>query len=377
MSGARTAEVVVIGGGIAGASAAFEIGREARVLVLEAESQPGFHATGRSAALFTETYGNAIVRALTRASRSFYEAPPAGFPEALLTPRGTLHVATAEQAHELAALEADPDVSAATQRLDAREALALVPILKPEAATEALFEPGAMDVDTNALHQACLRGARARAAEIVTDARVTGLEHRHGLWRIETTAGEVETPMVVNAAGAWADQVAALAGLTPVGLAPLRRTAITIAAPQDLDVRAWPMVIAADESVYFKPDAGRLLVSPADETPSNPCDAQPEEEDVALAAWRYEEMTGQAVRRIESRWAGLRTFAPDRTPVAGADPDAEGFFWLAGQGGYGFQTAPALARLTAALVLGEALPADLAAIPGLTEAVRPERFAKR
>jgi D-arginine dehydrogenase len=203
---------------------------------------------------------------------------------------------------------------------------------------------------------------------------VTALERRYGLWRLETTAGPAEAPMVIDAAGAWADDVAGLAGLSPVGLAPLRRTAITIAAPDGFDPRPWPMVIAADESVYFKPDAGRILVSPADETPSDPCDAQAEEEDVALAAWRFEEMTGRAVRRIESRWAGLRTFAPDRTPVVGPDPEAEGFFWLAGQGGYGFQTAPALARLTAALVLGEVLPADLAGIEGLAAAVNPGRF---
>jgi D-arginine dehydrogenase len=370
----RTADVIVIGGGIAGASAAYELGRSARVLLLEAESQPGFHATGRSAALFTETYGNAVVRALTRASRAFYEEPPAEFPADLLTPRGTLHVATDAERAELAALLADPDVRAATKTVSTDEALRLVPILKPDSAVEALFEPGAMDVDTAALHQACLRGARARAAEIVTDARVTALERRYGLWRLETTAGPAEAPMVIDAAGAWADEVARLAGLPPAGLAPLRRTAITIAAPDGLDPRPWPMVIAADESVYFKPDAGRILVSPADETPSEACDVQPEEEDVAMAAWRFEEMTGRPVRRIESRWAGLRTFAPDRTPVVGPDPDGAGFFWLAGQGGYGFQTAPALARLTAALALGEALPLDLAAISGLTGAVQPGRF---
>lgn len=355
----KTADVIVIGGGIAGAGAAFELSARARVLVLEAEAQAGYHASGRSAALFTETYGNAAVRALTRASRAFYETPPDGFPRPLLTPRGTLFAATEAMLGDLEALRADPDIAAATEPLGPDEARALVPLLKPEACAAGLYEPGARDVDTAGLHQGFVRAARTRGAEFVTDAQVTALSRSEGRWAVRWAGGAAEAPVVVNAAGAWADEVAALAGIAPVGLAPLRRTAITIAAPDGLDVRAWPMVIAADESVYFKPDAGRILVSPADETPSEPCDAAPDEEDVALAAWRFEEATGVPVRRIESRWAGLRTFAPDRSPVVGEDPEAPGFVWLAGQGGYGFQTAPALSRLVAALALGEAPPADL------------------
>jgi D-arginine dehydrogenase len=248
-------------------------------------------------------------------------------------------------------LAADEDVAVAARPLDAAEAHARVPILRE--VVSALFEPLAADIDTSALHQAYLREAKLQGAQMVLDARAESISRRGGRWCVQTSAGTIEADVLVNAAGAWAEGIAELAGLPPIGLAPLRRTAIVVDPPAKMDTRAWPMVITADESLYFKPDAGRLLISPADETPSAPCDAQPELEDVAVAAFRFAALTGFEVRRIHSRWAGLRTFSRDRNPVIGFDPLAEGFFWLAAQGGYGFQTAPALAAIAARLIRGE------------------------
>jgi D-arginine dehydrogenase len=241
-----------------------------------------------------------------------------------------------------------------------------VPILRPEASTAALYEAGAMDIDVDALHQGFLRRLRRQGGHLVADAPVTALTRAAGGWTAATPRGDFGAPIVVNAAGAWADRVAALAGLAPLGLQPKRRTAALIDGP-DLDFAGWPLVIDAGETVYFKPDAGRLLISPADETDTEPGDAQPDDLDVAIAADRIERLTTLVVRRIAHRWAGLRTFAADRTPVCGFDPRTEGFFWLAGQGGYGIQTSPALAALAARLVLreaGELAELEIALAPG-------------
>ena len=352
----ETADILVIGAGMAGASAAYELAAGRRVVVLEQEAAPGFHSTGRSAALFSETYGNATVRALSRASRPFLATPPDGFCEtALLSPRGALFVAgEAERGHLEAQAAEDPD---AFDWLSAAEVLARVPVLRPEAAVAGLYEAGAMDIDVAALHQGFLRGLRQRGGDVVTDAGVAGLKRAAGLWTARTRTGDFAAPIVVNAAGAWADSVAALAGVGPLGLAPKRRTVALIDAPPDVDVSTWPLTIEAGESWYFKPDAGRLLISPADETDTEPCDAQPDDLDVAIAVDRIERATTLQVRRVSHRWAGLRTFAPDRTPVCGFDPRAEGFFWLAGQGGYGIQTAAALAQ-RAARIVGGSLTGD-------------------
>jgi D-arginine dehydrogenase len=360
---ARTdADVLVIGGGIAGASAACELAADARVIVLEQEAAPGMHATGRSAALFSETYGNAAVRALSRASRAFLTAPPEGFCETpLLRPRGALFVAGEAERPRLAAQAAE--APGAFEALSGEAARERVPILRPEASAAALYEAGAMDIDVDALHQGFLRGLRRRGGRVVADAGVTGLRREAGAWIAATPAGDFAAPVVVNAAGAWADQVAALAGLDGLGLQPKRRTAALVDGPE-LDFAGWPLVIDAGERWYFKPDAGRLLISPGVETVSQPIDAQPEDLDVAIAADRIERATTLRIGRIRHRWAGLRTFAPDRTPVCGFDPRADGFFWLAGQGGYGIQTAPALAALTARLVRGEADPMAAALAPG-------------
>ncbi|HEX6980174.1 MAG TPA: FAD-binding oxidoreductase [Alphaproteobacteria bacterium] len=369
------ADVIVIGGGIAGASAAYILSATRRVVVLERESQPGYHATGRSAALFTETYGNETVRALTKASRAFLAAPAPGFAEApLLTPRGSLVVARADQRAPFeTALEAARRLVPSVERIGAEAARARVPALRADYVADAFLEPAAMDIDVHALHHGFLRGLRARGGRLVTDTEVLGMTRIGRDWRVETRAGAYTAAIVVNAAGAWADAIARLAGIAPIGLVPKRRTAITFDAPT-ADFRDWPMVIDVDERFYFKPDAGRLLASPADETPVEPCDAQPEELDIAVLVDRLEQATTLRVARIAAKWAGLRSFVADKTPVAGFEPTADGFFWLAGQGGYGIQTSPAMAHIAACLIDGKGLPADVADLGVTATALSPARF---
>jgi D-arginine dehydrogenase len=270
---------------------------------------------------------------------------------ALLRPRGVIHVAGEAEADLLAALASEESKSGAVVPMAAAEILRRVPILRPAAVAVGLFEAGAMDIDVDALHQGYLRGLKRRGGTLVVEAGVMGLERQSGVWTARTAAGDFVAPVVVDAAGAWADQLAVLAGARPVGLAPKRRTAAIVEGPPG-DIADWPMVVDARETIYFKPDAGRLLISPADETDSAPMDAYPEELDVAIAVDRLEALTTLEVHRVLHKWAGLRTFAPDRSPVCGYDPEVEGFFWLAGQGGYGIQTAPAMARLASALVRG-------------------------
>ncbi len=372
------ADFLIIGAGIAGAGAAYALAPQGRVILLEREAQPGYHTTGRSAALFSETYGNAPIRALTVASRDFLMQPPAGFCDGpILTPRGVLQVGLAGQADKLDAVYQEMRrLVPSVRRLDAAAVLAQVPVLRPEmVAGGAMAEPDAMDIDVNALHRGLLRGAAAAGAEIVCDAEVIALVREAGGWRVGLGNGaEYRTAVVINAAGAWADHVAALAGLAPLGVAPLRRTALTADMPAGLDFAGWPMVIDAGEEIYFKPEAGRMLISPADETPSEACDAQPDEIDIAIAIDRFEALTSLTVRRIGAKWAGLRSFAPDHTIIAGFDPAATGFFWLAGQGGYGIQTSAAMSRVAGSLATGHALPADIQDL-GVTEAdLSPRRF---
>jgi len=371
----RHADVIVIGAGIAGASVAYELAASGRVLLLERESQPGYHTTGRSAALFTETYGNALMRALTRASKTFLGQPPAGFAStALLAPRGTLLVARAEQLPALRC--AHDECSVLVDNLtwcSGDEVCARVPCFAPGQVAAGLLEPDAMDIDVHALQHGFLRGLRARDGVLVCNAEVRALARYGGNWRAQTAAGEFEAPLLVNAAGAWADEIGRLAGASPVGLVPKRRTAITFSPPAGVSIERWPAVIDIDEDWYFKPDAGRILASPADETPSPPCDAQPDEYDVAMLVDRLTRFTTLKVPRIHARWAGLRSFVTDKTIVAGFDERAPGFFWLAGQGGYGIQTAPAVARAAAALLNGVALPADLADLGVDAAALSPAR----
>jgi len=368
-------DFIVIGGGMAGAAAAAHLSRRGRVALLERETQAGYHSTGRSAALFSTIYGNATVRALTRASQAFLFESPAWFtPTPLVRPRSTLFFATPGQLAMLAAFRDDADIAADTRLLDVAEAGALVPVFKPGFLGGAMLEPGSADIDVDALHQGYLRQAKAAGAIVVLEAEVTRLERRGGRWEVDTRDARYDAPVVVNAAGAWADEVARLAGARPVGLRPLRRTAMLVDAPHGLACAGWPAAIAIDESFYFKPDAGRLLLSPADEEPSPPCDAQPEDLEVAIAVDRFENATGARVAKVWHRWAGLRVFSADRTPVVGFDPQVEGFFWLAGQGGYGIQSAEALGRLSAALACGDAVPADLLAAGVVAEHLARSRF---
>ncbi len=367
-------EVLIIGAGIAGTSLAALLAATHRVVLIEAENRPGYHATGRSAALFSEIYGNSLIRSLTRASRDFLGAPPPGFAAApLLRRRGSLFIAASAQFDALRAFGALADVAPATRLLDAAAARALCPALRSDYLAAAVLEAESADIDVHALHQGYLRWFRARGGRLLAASPVTEIRHAAGRWHLRAGGVPLEAPIVVNAAGAWADAVAAQAGLEPLGLTPLRRTAARIDAPANTAVDCWPMVIDIGEQFYFKPDAGRLLISPADETPTVAADAQPEEWDLALAVDRVQTATTLTIERLRHRWAGLRTFTADRSPVVGFAPQAPGFFWLAGQGGYGIQTAPALASAAAALLRGEALPEDLERLGVGAAALAPQR----
>lgn len=358
----QDADVLIIGAGMAGASAAYFLAQQKRVILLERESQPGYHSTGRSAALYSETYGNATVRAITTASKAFYQNPPPGFSDyPLVSPRGSLIVGTADDEADLRQVLRNmqalvPTIEWWTQA----DILQMVPVLRPEAAVFGVYEPEAADMDVHAIHQGFLRGARAAGAKLVCDAGVTQITVEAGQWCVTTAAGQFCAPVLVNAAGAWCDELATMAGVKPVGLVPKRRTAFMCDAPAGCDISRWPMVIDVQESYYFKPDAGALLVSPANEDEVSPQDVQPEELDVAIAVDRMENATQLQIRQVRRKWAGLRSFVADKTPVVGFAPDAPGFFWLAGQGGYGIQTAPAMGELAAALVQGLPVPAAIA-----------------
>lgn len=343
------ADVAVIGAGMAGVSVAFELSADHDVILLEQENQPAYHTTGRSAAMFLESYGGTDVRALTVASRALFDEVGT-----LLRPRPLLRVARAEQFEPLEQMAAEQP---ALVPLDPAQAAAACPTLRPSWCAGALLEPDALEIDVLGLHQHYLGGARRRGARVMLNAPVLSGRHEHGRWLLETGAGPVAATTVVNAAGAWADLVAAGLGVPPLGLLPLRRTA-AVARADGVDP-GWPIVGDIGETFYFRPEGAGVLVSPADETPSEPCDARPDDLDVALAVERVNEATVLGLRSVVTAWAGLRTFAPDRNPVTGADPAAENLWWLAGQGGYGIQIAPALARLAAAAIRGEAVPPAL------------------
>ena len=370
-------DFLIIGSGIAGASAAAMLAPRARVALFERESAHGYHTTGRSAALWSALYGNDPIRALTVASRTFYDSPPEGFAEwPLLKDRGCLYFAAADQLPRLDEIAAGASaLGIATRRIEASETRALCPVLRPERLAGALHEPDAMDIDVAALHQGFLRLCRAQGGEVRTDAEIVALARGKGGWRARLADGAtVRAGVVINAAGAWADMVAERAGVAAVGLMPLRRTAFLLDEPEGAGARDWPAMIEADEAFYFKPESGRILVSPCDEDPSPPCDAWPEDLTIAECVERLQAWANIPVRRILRSWAGLRSFVADRTPVIGFEPGAEGFFWLAGQGGYGMQTAPAAGRVAAALALGHEIPADVQALGLRASQISPARF---
>lgn len=343
-------DVLIVGGGIAGVSLAGRLAGRARTVLLEREDVLAMHTTGRSAAIYSETYGNERVRTLTRESRAFFETPPAGFADGpLVSPRPTLFVARAADVARLEdILRENPGAARAVTQ---EEAYARMPVLRKGVFAAFAEEPGSTDIDVHRLFDGFRRMALHGGVEILANREVLSLRGGPAGWTVATGAETLTARIVVNAAGAWAGKVGLMAGLGDRGLQPLRRTAVTIEPPQGLDVSDWMLVNDVNETFYFKPDAGLILASPLDETPSEPCDVQPEEIDVAMIAQRIEEATTLSVRRIRRRWAGLRTFTPSRTPIFEFDERAEGFFWLAGQGGYGIQTAPAISARAADAIM--------------------------
>lgn len=371
-----TFDFIVIGAGIAGASVAAELQRDASVLATEMEPRPGYHTTGRSAAVFAEAYGPPPIRALTRASYDFFMNPPDGFAQGpLLAERGALFIATESQLPVLEDLYRELSQEQPVELLDAALVRALNPLVRDGYAAGGLFDPRSMDIDVNALHQGYLKAFRAAGGTLATNARVGSLSRADGRWTVDAGGERYVAPVVINAAGAWAEELGRMAGAIATGLTPKRRTALIVAAPAGFDCARWPLTIDVEEQFYLKPDAGRLLVSPANEDPELPCDVQPDEMDIALCIDRIETAFDIAVRSIEHKWAGLRCFVSDKAPACGFDPQAEGFFWLAGQGGYGIQSAPALSRAAAALAVSRPVPADILA-QGLDLAtISPRRLA--
>ncbi len=358
---AETADIIIIGGGIAGISAGARLAPHARVLVLEAEEALGHHASGRSAALYEPRYGAPAVVELTIASGDHFRSIPG-----LLSPRGLLLLG---RGHERDAFESDLKSMHFTS-MSVDEARALVPILNPDVVTMAGFATHAEDIDTDLLLQGFARTIRSAGGRIVTKARVDSITRTATGWRLTWPGGEAEAPLLVNAAGAWVDVVARMAGVQPLGFQPNRRSMARIPAPGGLDVSGWPMIFGPGETWYAKPDAGALIVSPAEEHPMEPHDAWADDMVLAEGLARYEEFVTEPVTRVISNWAGLRTFAPDRVLVIGRDARDPAFFWQAGQGGYGFQTSGGASQLAADLILGR--PPELRA--ELVAALDPVRF---
>jgi D-arginine dehydrogenase len=349
-------DIAILGGGIAGLSLAYFLEGRRSVVVLEREDALGYHSTGRSAAEFVLRYNSVEVCRLAAIARDFLEAPPTGFADVpLLRQRGGITIANAEKAGRLTAQFEAERRDAPLTLLSPDDALQHLPILDPSYVAAAYYDPEFWDIEVESLLQGYLKGARRAGTEIRTGAAVDRIRDDGRDWMIETRGGTVAARVIVDAAGGWADATAALAGIKPAGIVPHRRTAVLVETP-GFDISAMPEVNELDEDFYFKPDAGRLLVSPADETPCEPADVQPEEIDVAWAIHHVELATTLKVRRIPKSWAGMRSFAADRLPVIGADPSNSRFFWLAGQGGYGILSSPALGNLAAAMLCGDPVP---------------------
>jgi D-arginine dehydrogenase len=372
----NTTEFLVVGGGIAGASVGYELAEHGRVILVEAEAQCGYHTTGRSAALLTEVWETPLIRRITAAGRDFLEDPPWRFSDVpLVAPRPILLIGRADQGPSVdASAAAARAVVSSVRLIDGSEARELCPVLLPDYVDRAVLEPHGRAIDVDALLQGFLRGIRRRRGLVLNSQPVTGIRQDGSGWLVTTSSEVIAADFVINAAGAWADRVASLAGIEPLGLEPMRRTAFTFAPPDGIDVRSWPAVIDIDEQFYFKPEGVQLLGSPAEQTPMEPQDVRHEELDVARAIERIQAATSLEIRSVRRAWAGLRTFAPDRNPVVGADPDAAGFIWLVGQGGFGIMTSPGLARIATSLIIDGELPGAFAEA-GVDEAVlRPDRF---
>jgi D-arginine dehydrogenase len=368
-------DIVVMGAGMAGASIAAHLAEHASVRLLEMEPTPGYHSTGRSAAVFCASYGNATVRALTRASREFFYSPDADFTAAdLVKPRAILFVARTSQSQAFSRFLASGTAADGIEEKTAQEACALHPLLRSDELLGGAYIMNAADIEVHELHQGYLRLLASRRGILTTRAQVVRLDRSAGSWSVTTAADTFRAPVIVNAAGAWADEIGRLAGAIDIGLQPRRRTACLLKPPAEYHVHEWPMLADAEEQFYLKPDAGMLLLSPADETLCDPGDVQPDEMDIALAVDRIERATTLNVTRITHKWAGIRSFVADRSPVVGYDPGLPGFFWHAALGGYGIQTAPALSRAAAALVMRRGIEDDLVSF-GVTEAaLSPSRL---
>ena len=362
-------DIIVIGAGIAGATAAAHLSPHRSVALIEAEDTAGYHTTGRSAALWVQNYGPRDVRELSRLSRAFFENPPSGFTAVpLMRRRPVLLLATEQQ---LPALDAAIAEGSGLRRVTEAESRKMVPALRPGYAAAGAVEDDAFDMDVAAIHQGFMRQLRQNGGTLALRHRAGVIQRKSGQWHVETTTHDtLHAPIVVNAAGAWGDQIAHLANASPLGLTPKRRTA-AIVDPAPHDVEHWPMICDVLEKWYARPEARtRLMVSPADEIPDTPHDVRPEEIDVALGIDRMQQALDIQVRRVEHSWAGLRTFTPDGSLAFGWDLKTEGFFWSVGQGGYGIQTSPAAGQLVADLVLGR----DSGGAASVVALVDPRRF---
>ncbi|NNE21555.1 MAG: FAD-binding oxidoreductase [Rhizobiales bacterium] len=368
----QSSDVIVIGAGIAGASVAAELAADLSVTVLEMEDRPGFHSTGRSAATWIPGYGPDPVRALTRASGDFLKNPHDDFcATAITSPRGEMLLGLPGQ-------DADVDNyrKVGMHDISLEDAVKRVPLLRTDAIEAVLYDGTCLDVDVDALHQAFLRRLKQRGGHVHCDSPATAISRRAGNWHVTAKGGTFEAPVLVNASGAWGDQVAELAGAQRVGLQPKRRSVAVIPPPPGADIDNWPVTASAGETFYFKPQSGMLLVSPADITPVDPHDAWADDMAIAEAIDQLMQYMDIEVTRVDHTWGGLRTFAPDGNPVVGFDPVLEGFFWLTGQGGYGIQTSPALSRTAAALIAGHDMPADIAEHGVTAEPLSPARFVR-
>ncbi len=370
--GPETADFIIIGGGIAGASAAYELCRKGRVIILEKESHPAYHTTGRSAAIFQKGYSNGdpVIHALVMASEDFLRHPPKDFAaHPLLTPRVLIYIASKNHPEALEKLYHNLSaIDVGIEQIDTPQTARIFPCLTPEYQNSAILEKDVADMDVTALHDGYLRAIKKQGGQILTDAGVQQLTRKDKYWHIRTDRREFRAPVVINAAGAWVDRVAEMAKIAPIDIRPLRRTVILVPPPAEIgpDIDGLPFVMDAGQGFYFKPDAGKILVTPGDQHLSPPCDAQPEEMDIARAVHYLEKATGLKIQKVAHSWAGLRNHVADGHPVVGFDPEAAGFFWLAAQGGFGIKTAPAMGRIAASLITEGRMPQDICDL-GLTE----------